>query len=277
MRRQVHRDQELGVEVYHFQGMVQAFPSHFHDYYLLGLMEGGERLVTCNGEECPIGPGDIMLFSPGDVHSCVQADGGVLDYRGICLEGETVERLMKELTGTASRPVFYPKILRGNPELGQSLARLHSLFQTGEKDFGREEELLLTFGQLLAYCGQREAGEAPACREEVRRVCGYLETHYAQPIRLEELARTAGLSQSALLRAFTKERGISPYRYLETVRINRARVLLEQGVTTAQTALETGFSDQSHFGRFFTRLTGVTPGTYRSMFSRLREEKREGL
>lgn len=272
MRREVHGDQELGIEVYRFQGMVQAFPSHFHEYYLLGLVEGGERLVTCNNQEWRIGPGDIMNFSPGDVHSCTQVDGGVLDYRGICLEGETVERLMRELTGRASRPVFQPKMIQGDPELGQSLKRLHTLFQSGEKDFGREEELLIAFGQLLERCGRQELSSVPPCRAEIQRVCDYLEEHYSQPIRLEQLCRTAGLSSSALLRAFTRERGITPYRYLEAVRINRARGLLEQGVSQAEAALRTGFSDQSHFGRFFIRLTGVTPGSYQAMFATKRSE-----
>lgn len=268
MRREVHVDQALGVEVYRFQGLVQAFPGHFHEYYLLGVIEGGERQVVCNGQEWRAGPGDIMNFSPGDVHSCVQADGGVLDYRGVCLWVETVERLMAELTGQASRPVFQPKIIQGDPELAQSLTRLHIRFQSGEADFGREEELLLVFGQLLERCGRQELGETPPCRKEILRVCAYLEAHYHRPIRLEELCRTAGLSSSALLRAFTRERGITPYRYLEAVRVNRARELLEQGESPAQAALRTGFADQSHFGRFFTRLTGVTPGAYRSMFPR---------
>ena len=268
MRREVHADRELGVEVYRFQGLVQAFPSHFHDYYLLGVIEGGVRQVVCNGRSWSAGPGDIMNFSPGDVHSCVQADGGVLDYRGVCLSVETVERLMAELTGQASRPVFQPKIIQGEPELAQGLTRLHILFQSGEADFGREEELLLAFGQLLERCGRLEAAEIPACRREVQQVCDYLDAHYSRPIRLEALCAAAGLSSSALLRSFTREKGITPYRYLEAVRINRARELLEQGESPAQAALCTGFSDQSHFGRFFTRLTGVTPGAYRSMFAR---------
>ena len=85
-------------------------------------------------------------------------------------------------------------------------------------------------------------------------------------ISLEQLCRYSGLSKSTLLRAFTRSKGITPYRYLETIRISEAKKLLEQGVSPVETALRTGFSDQSHFTNFFSMLIGLTPGAYREIF-----------
>ncbi|MFR3920716.1 MAG: helix-turn-helix domain-containing protein [Dysosmobacter welbionis] len=45
--------------------------------------------------------------------------------------------------------------------------------------------------------------------------------------------------------------GVTPYRYLMAVRISEARRLLERGVSSAEAAVETGFSDQSHFTNYF--------------------------
>jgi len=53
---------------------------------------------------------------------------------------------------------------------------------------------------------------------------------------------------------------------LETIRINKAKTLLENGVQPIEAAIQTGFSDQSHFSHFFMRLIGLTPGQYRAMF-----------
>ncbi|MFQ7854230.1 MAG: helix-turn-helix domain-containing protein [Flavonifractor plautii] len=60
-------------------------------------------------------------------------------------------------------------------------------------------------------------------------MCDYLEAHCDRRITLEQLSALAGLSKYHLLRCFTRQKGITPYRYLETVRVNRARALLEQG------------------------------------------------
>lgn len=76
-----------------------------------------------------------------------------------------------------------------------------------------------------------------------------------------------GLSKSTLLRAFTKSKGITPYRYLETVRINEAKKLLGQGMAPVEVAVRTGFADQSHFTNYFTSFIGLTPGCYNEIFS----------
>ena len=97
-------------------------------------------------------------------------------------------------------------------------------------------------------------------------MCAYLEERYAEAVSLDQLGGIAGLSKYHLLRSFTKQKGISPYRYLETIRIARARKLLEQNVPQIEVALQTGFADQSHFSRFFKRLIGVTPRQYADIF-----------
>ena len=95
-----------------------------------------------------------------------------------------------------------------------------------------------------------------------------MEENLDKPVSLEQICRYTGLGKSTLLRAFTREKGITPYRYLETLRINRARKLLEEGRSPAEAALETGFSDQSHFTNYFTSFTGISPGSYRDIYQR---------
>ena len=106
----------------------------------------------------------------------------------------------------------------------------------------------------------------PECREEIERACAYMEEHYTERICLEQICRQAGLSKSTLLRAFTAEKGITPYCYLENICIGKARKPLEHGVTPVEATLSTGFSDQSHFTNYFTRFIGLSPGVYREIF-----------
>ena len=109
--------------------------------------------------------------------------------------------------------------------------------------------------------------------DEIRFVCDYMDHHFAEPIQLERLCRLCGWSKSTLLRAFLRDKGITPYRYLENIRIAKAKQLLEQGMAPAESALRTGFYDQSHFSRLFRRLTGLTPGDCRSIHLTDREKE----
>ena len=75
-----------------------------------------------------------------------------------------------------------------------------------------------------------------------------------------------GLSKSTLLRAFVQAKGVTPYRYLEAIRIQKAQQFLGHGLSPAEAALHTGFADQSHFTKTFSRFIGLTPGLYREIF-----------
>lgn len=83
--RTVFFDDDLRLEAYRFEGIVQPFPNHFHDYYVIGFVEAGTRCLTCKNREYTIKPGDILLFNPNDNHSCTQNDGCTFDYMGINL------------------------------------------------------------------------------------------------------------------------------------------------------------------------------------------------
>lgn len=62
--RTVKYNAELKVEAYHFQGIMQKFPNHFHEYYVIGYIEQGQRFLSCKNKEYTIEPGDLLLFNP---------------------------------------------------------------------------------------------------------------------------------------------------------------------------------------------------------------------
>ena len=97
-------------------------------------------------------------------------------------------------------------------------------------------------------------------------------------IYLDQICHLEGLSKSTLLRAFTKSKGVTPYSYLQNIRIGEAKKLLEQGLPPVEAALQTGFSDQSHFTNYFNRYIGLAPGAYREIFlmKENSEDKKQG-
>lgn len=263
--RTIVYDEELKIEAYSLEGIVQSFPNHFHEYYVIGLIEGGQRLLSCKNQEYKLQKGDIVIFNPGDNHSCSPIGDGLLDYRGINITREAMQKLTKEITGENELPVFYDNVIC-DEEIARYLRPLHELVMSGSREFEKEEELLFLVSQVFHKYGMTFDNGISRCPEEIEKACDFMEKNYDKHICLDEICLYAGLSKSTLLRAFTKNKRVTPYCYLENIRIGKARKLLEQGVLPADAALQTGFSDQSHFTNYFTRFIGVSPGVYREIF-----------
>jgi AraC family transcriptional regulator len=88
-----------------------------------------------------------------------------------------------------------------------------------------------------------------------------IEAHLSARLTVEQLAREVGLSPAHFARAFKETMGRPPYQYLLTLRLERARQLLDQPeARLADVAFETGFADQAHFTRLFKRAYGLPPG-----------------
>lgn len=258
-------DHALGITAYRFAGLAQPFPSHFHEHYVIGLVEAGTRRLCCCGRDYTAAPGDLLLFNPGDPHACTQAEGA-LTYRCLNIPPKTMGALAQEITGQRALPRFCPSVWRDG-EAACCLAALHALLMEGSREFAREEQLLLLLERLIRCCARPFDAPTPAGSREVEAACRLMEREYARRITLDDLCRASALSRSTLLRAFARQKGVTPYRYLETVRVNAAKRLLEQGVPPAEAALQAGFADQSHFTNYFTRFIGLPPGAYREIVS----------
>ncbi len=258
-------DEELHIEASLFKGMNQPFPNHFHDYYVIGLIENGERRLSCKNQEYFLQNGAIVLFNPGDNHACFQYGKETLDYRGFHIAKETMLNFTEEITGERTLPLFSQNVIF-NEEAACYLRPLHELVMQGSREFEKEETMLMLLSLLLQQYALPFDVNIPECRNEIEKACDFMNRHYAEHICLEQICRCTGLSKSTLLRAFTKSRGVTPYSYLENIRIGKAKKLLECGVTPVEAALQTGFSDQSHFTNYFSRFIGISPGAYREIF-----------
>jgi AraC family transcriptional regulator len=99
---------------------------------------------------------------------------------------------------------------------------------------------------------------------ELRRLNDFIEANLEGEISLAAMASACGIGTKSFVRAFAATTGKSPYQYVITARVERAKRLIEQDQEgLAEIALRCGFSHQEHLTRAFRRLTGQTPGRYR--------------
>lgn len=91
------------------------------------------------------------------------------------------------------------------------------------------------------------------------------EAEAERPLPVALLAREAAMSPFHLIQAFKREIGTTPHQFVLGLRFRRAtRGLLRFRASVLQIALDTGFSDLSEFNRRFRRVTGQTPGEFRT-------------
>lgn len=264
--RNVCFDTGLQIETYRFQGIMQKFPNHFHDYYVIGFIEAGRRYLQCKNQEYILNPGDITIFNPRDVHTCEQIDGKALDYRCINIQPEIMIKTVLEITGQKYLPKFTKTVLYQS-DLNESLKELHRMICEEETDFVKEELYLFLISQLIQqYVENTEDLIITKTSSQFQDVCDYMDINFAKAISLDELSSLSNMSKYHFLRSFTQQKGISPYSYLETIRIGNAKKFLEMGIPPVEVALRTGFHDQSHFTNFFKKFIGLTPWQYMRIF-----------
>ncbi len=143
-----------------------------------------------------------------------------------------------------------------------------------EDDLGREAALEVA--RWLVMYAQRSGSQAQfseplaaqlAEREPIREAQERVVADPSRPHTVEMLADAAGMTVRSFARAFKREVGITPAAYVETVRVDRARQLLETSTTdTATVAERCGFGTVETFRRAFRRRLGVSPGAYRDRF-----------
>lgn len=105
----------------------------------------------------------------------------------------------------------------------------------------------------------------------VQRAQKWLQDHLAEQVRMADLAQKLAVSERTLIRRFNMVLEQSPLTYLQNLRIDTARALLEAGdLSTEQIVQYVGYSDVSSFSRLFRERVGFTPGAYRARFQ-LRE------
>lgn len=158
-----------------------------------------------------------------------------------------------------------------DPLLRDRISRLHDALSRPGEALQAESRLALVEDRLRHHLGRREPAPAevhdPGVAAQLRDL---LDASVPNGLSLADAAVRLGVSEPYLVRAFTREHGLPPHRYLTGRRLDLARRLLLDGHPPATVAAEAGFYDQSHLSRHFLRLLGTTPARYAAA-SRLRD------
>jgi transcriptional regulator GlxA family with amidase domain len=143
-----------------------------------------------------------------------------------------------------------------------------------ERDLGRA--VAMAVARDLVVFLKRPGGQSQfsgalsaqqAVRPALRELQAWIPAHLGDDLSVAALAARACLSERSFARAFRAEVGQSPAAYVETLRVERARTLLEDGAESLEVVTRaTGFSSPEILRRAFHRRVGVSPAAYRERF-----------
>ncbi len=257
------------------------------DYELLYVKEGEAR-ITIAGTEYDARPGDVFLFRPKIPHSVTVPKNAFLrqphihfdlDYRKespeVNVSFRPLDKIRQEeypLFAPDNINCFCPKLpdyIHFSEPSGfeKRLYRVIGEFQNKVPFYrlaakGQMINLLIFLFREVTY---RRTHRVSSRLDALQRAKSDMDTNYASAITLDRLAREANISKFYFSRLFAEAFGLTPIRYLQTVRMEHAKELLRfTALPVGEIAVQVGYDSTSVFVRAFQKHTGRSPGRYRS-------------
>lgn len=228
----------------------------------------GTRWLDGKRQQEPRKAGDIAIIPAGTAHRC-SWDTSV-QFVVLALEPALLQHMGQDWVDP-DQIELTPRFATEPDSFIQSMiSALRAEVETG----GIGSDLLLeslkttlTIHLLRHYCSMQPRpayysdGLAPA---KLRQVTDYMSEHLHRDLKLSEMAAIAQISLYHFLRLFKQSTTLTPHQYILQRRLEKAKSLLQQReLSIAEIAIRVGFSDQSHFTRYFKRVFGVTPHQWR--------------
>lgn len=212
--------------------------------------------------------GDIVFIPAGISHRPIMPEKMSVPYERdvLWISNEFMEQIRNMFPADTVYQAGYIMPVR---TAGTRWEYLGDLFRAGvleeeEKRPGWDVAVIGNTVTILAHLKraylERTTGAMRAEKPELLdRITAYIETHYAEHITIEDLAKQFYVSKSSVSHLFKQKMGVSIYRYVTQRRLIEAKKLLQKGYIMEDVSRIIGFSDYSTFYRAFKQEYGISP------------------
>ena len=264
--------------------------THYHDYMQIWYVVKGSCENKVEGKSHLLGKGDIFIIPPKIEHMTIPSKNTEI----ICCEfsyeqffpiqkRQLYTDIYQSILGLSSVWCFLDEeydaqsCLKLQPEVSEKvrLKMMNMLVEYGNGEIYYEELIRVEIMNLLILLS-REYKKSPVSvnmsalheryKPMVDEAIRYVEEHYAETLKLEDLCRISMVSKTYFCYLFKMITQRTFVEYVIELRIQRAVELLQDGNNSITwVGFEVGFNDSTHFSRTFKKLQGVSPRTYRIM------------
>lgn len=231
------------------------------------LLEGTGRLLESVPQSHSPKPKELLTVYQRSIHRAVdsldatQADNAADALRHEALQCPDIRGYeLFDLVLSAAR-IFVPQIGADDATLLRAFTQRCELCGSAEtlflclRDFQRQQ---------IERVGARQENEAI---RPIRIAKQYIQSHFHEPITLDDVCAATGFSVSYFSTLFKKETGEGFSKYLTRVRIEQAKTLLQTtNLSISEICARVGYNDLKHFTHTFKRLTSLNPGQYRKLY-----------
>jgi len=248
-------------------------PNHTAQWPCFALLAQGEKILTLGDEDYRYGVGDYLVTSvdlPVVSRVTVASPEAPSLGIGMAIDGVRLTELLRRVAvpvppastgGDALRGV---SINKASPELLDAVTRLLRLLDRPHEIPALapliEEEILYRLlsgpegGRLLAMAS------ADSRSHRVGKAVDWLRRHFAEPLRIEDLASHVGMSESSLHHNFKAVTALTPMQYQKQLRLHEARrLMVVERIGVATAGHRVGYQSPSQFSREYARLYGQPP------------------
>lgn len=251
---------------------------HCHDFIEIVIILKGKGHFIINDEKVLVSEGNVLILNPGTYHRSIPDSPHTLTE---CYLAFT------DVDFVNAPPNFFP-FFHGQKMLGKLPERVKKeIFQlccsidreSQSRNPGRyfmlKAYLIQVICLLLRFDRQEEIADqhclagyefkSPNKKYVVQQIMKYMENHYKEKISLDQIAENMYLSPFYISKLFKSETGDTPINYLISLRMEKAKELLDQNSTLSiqEAAAAVGYEDAYHFSKLFKKYYGLSPLYYK--------------
>jgi len=224
----------------------------------------------------------IQKCNPNECELCKKGDKEA--FAKVLESGEPIIYKCRHNLIEAVSPIYNFGILTGFLMMGQVRtsnegisSMLNVLAKNGKTDFEAreiaslipsvEENMIKSYVNVMTLCASylTLSNAVTSPKPSVGQLTmKFISENYTEKITVKDICEAVGYSKSTVLSAFKKEFSTTVISHLNTLRLERAKKMLEnENASINEIALSCGFSDQSYFSKVFSAAYGITPTEYR--------------
>ena len=257
--------------------------SHMHDFFEIVYIKKGGGLHQINDIFYPMLTGDIYIMAPGDSHSATidntWAIVNILFQQTLFQKSEW--DYLKSLPGLSILNSDHKK-----DDLHKlALSPTHADYITGlylkiksecqQKDHGWEASARNTFAEILITISRawttygNQKLQTHLSQGPISKALQIIYENWDKEISVSDLAKKVSLSNNYFGEMFQKEVGMTVQQYINKLKIDHARILLEdKSLSISDIADTIGYQDSNYFSRVFKKIYNITPKEYRTVMAK---------